>query len=60
MNTETAIRHFGSVQKLAEALRIHRSAVYQWGDQVPPRRALELEKLTRGRLKAPPLEQRVA
>ena len=55
MLTKDAIEHFGSVQKVAAALGIFRSAVYQWGPNVPPRRALELEKLTKGKLKAPPV-----
>lgn len=58
MKTKDAIEHFGGVQKLADALAIQRSAVYQWDENVPPRRALEIEKLTRGKLKAPPMPSR--
>ncbi len=45
------IQHFGSGTELAKALHIHPSAVYQW-KRVPPRRALEIEKLTGGLFQA--------
>lgn len=49
MKTQAAIDHFdGSVAKLAEALRISRAAVYQWGDDVPPLRACQIHVLTGG------------
>lgn len=51
MKTTTAIAHFGSRAKLAKALGISNSAVTQWGKDVPPRRALELERLTHGVLR---------
>lgn len=46
------IAHFGSVNALAQALRIKAAAVYQWGEDLPPRRAYEVERLTNGALKA--------
>lgn len=52
MRTQDAVAHFGSVIKLAEALGIHRSAVYQWQDTVPIGRAYQIEVLTRGALRA--------
>lgn len=52
MKTQDAIKHFGSGRKLAAALGIWPTAVSQWGDKVPPRRAYELERLTGGKLKA--------
>jgi DNA-binding transcriptional regulator YdaS (Cro superfamily) len=52
VKTEDAIQHFGSAAKLARALGIWKTAVSQWGDEVPPRRAFELERLTDGVLKA--------
>jgi transcriptional repressor of cell division inhibition gene dicB len=52
MKTEAAIGHFGSTAKLADVLGITVQAIYQWGDSVPRLRALELEKLTDGRLSA--------
>ena len=47
------IQHFGSGMALAKALGIRPAAVYQW-KTVPPRRALEIEKLTHGLFKAEP------
>lgn len=45
------IQHFGSKAALAKALRIEPQAIYQW-KRIPPRRALEIEKLTHGLFKA--------
>lgn len=45
------IQHFGSKAALAKALRIEPQAIYQW-KRIPPRRALEIEKLTSGLFKA--------
>lgn len=53
METRQAIAHFGSVAALARALGITSQAVYQWGAEVPPRRAFELERITSGALRAP-------
>lgn len=55
MKTSDAIRHFKSKANLARALGITRQSIHDWGDQVPPRRAYELERITGGQLKAPPL-----
>lgn len=52
MKTADAIKYFGGVIKLAAALDINRTAVYQWGDTVPKGRAYEIEVLTKGALKA--------
>lgn len=54
MKTADAIRFYGSVAKLADALNITPQAVYDWGDLVPRGRAFELQVLTRGELKAEP------
>lgn len=54
MRKRDAVKHFGGVKELAAALGIWPTAVAQWGDQVPPRRAYEIEKLTNGKLKADP------
>jgi len=42
------IAHFGSVGAVADALKIRGAAVSQWGENVPVRRAYELEKITGG------------
>lgn len=44
-----AVESLGSVSALARALRITRAAIYQWDEgEVPPKRALEIERVTRG------------
>lgn len=52
MNKSDAVKHFGGVVRLAEALGIQSQAVSQWGEKIPMRRAYEIEKLTGGQLKA--------
>ena len=52
MKKQDAIRHFEGITKLANALGILHSAVSQWGEEVPIRRAFELERITKGILKA--------
>jgi hypothetical protein len=42
MKTADAIRHFGSVRALAEAIQVNRQAIYQWGESVPKARRYEL------------------
>ena len=43
------------VKKLSEALSISHSSVSQWGEIIPEKQALRLEKLTAGELKYDPL-----
>ena len=52
MKKSEAILYFGSQSKLAKALGLQRASVSKWGDEVPPLRALQLEELTNGALKA--------
>jgi hypothetical protein len=52
MKTEDAISYFGSRYAIALALDIAPPSVYRWGDVVPDLRQLQLERLTRGVLKA--------
>ena len=52
MNKNDVIKHFGGASKVAEALGILNSAVSQWGDEIPMRRAFEIERITNGALKA--------
>lgn len=52
MQKTDAIQHFGSQKKLAEALGMKsQSAVSEWPEMVPLGRALQIEKITRGKLK---------
>ena len=50
MYTRDAIKFFGSQKILTEKLGVCRQAIYQWGEVVPWRRALQLEKLSGGKL----------
>ena len=53
MKKSEVLEHFGTMEKVAEALGITRMAVSQWpGDHVPMRRQYELERVTKGELKA--------
>ena len=54
MKKSIAIKHFGGVVKLASALSVSHSSVSQWGDVIPEKQALKLEKITNGKLKYDP------
>lgn len=54
MNKAEVIQHFGSVGETARALGLSQPSVTNWGDQLPILRQLEIERLTRGVLKAGP------
>lgn len=51
IGVKVAVEAFRTRMALAKALGIERSAISQW-DKVPPRRAMEIEALTGGRIKA--------
>lgn len=52
MKTDTAIAHAGSPKALAALLGITPSAISQWGEEVPPGRQLQLQQITKGKLRA--------
>lgn len=52
MKKTDAIKQFGSANALAKALGVTRMAITQWGEDVPQRRAFEIERITNGALKA--------
>lgn len=54
MTTDQAIKHYGTQVKLARALGITQSTVSEWGEFPPKIRQLQLQQITRGRLKAEP------
>lgn len=54
MLTKDAISHYGNQAKLAAALEITSGAISQWGEYPPRLAQLELEKMTKGKLKAEP------
>jgi transcriptional repressor of cell division inhibition gene dicB len=51
MRKEMAIRHYGTQQKLANALGCSQGTVSGWPEVIPLGRAFILEKLTEGALK---------
>lgn len=51
METNEAIKFFGSKSRIARALNLSRVAITRWRGKVPKGRALELEKITNGALK---------
>lgn len=52
MTTQDAIRHYGTVKALAEALDIWPHVIYRWGDRPPMARQYELQVKTKNKLKA--------
>lgn len=52
MKKQEAIQYFGSLVNLAKALGIGHSAISQWSEDIPQRRAYEIERITNGALKA--------
>lgn len=54
MKLSEAVAHFGTEAEVARKLNIRPQAVYQWGDEVPMRRQYQLERMTKGKLKADP------
>lgn len=56
MRKAEVLSHFRTQQKVAEALtaagfRISQRGVSGWGDKIPLDRAVQIEKVTRGKLK---------
>jgi transcriptional repressor of cell division inhibition gene dicB len=54
VRTQAAVDHFGNQAALARALGIKQQSVQDWGEDVPPLRQLQIEKITDGALKADP------
>ncbi|WP_082392422.1 Cro/CI family transcriptional regulator [Parasalinivibrio latis] len=51
MKKKDVIDYYGSQSKAARALRIHRSTISNWPDDVPPLTAYRIERMTKGKLK---------
>ena len=51
---DAMIKWFGSQAEIAKQLGVTRSAVTQWvrSEAIPPQRAIQIEALTKGQLKA--------
>lgn len=66
MKTEEAVKLFGSVRAIAEALRLSVQAIYAWGDTVPALRVYQIREILDARQKvcaadaAPTTEQHAA
>jgi hypothetical protein len=60
MKTQEAIQAFGSIKELAVALGITQPAIYQWGVDVPPLRAYQINDLLAKRAKPDNNEQQAA
>jgi DNA-binding transcriptional regulator YdaS (Cro superfamily) len=54
MKKSQAINYFGGVVKLAATLTVSHSSVSQWGEVIPEKQALKLERITNGKLKYDP------
>jgi hypothetical protein len=52
LKTEEAVRWYGGVKRLADALGVWPQVVYKWGDRPPMARQYEIEVKTKGELKA--------
>ena len=51
MKVKTALDFYITQQILAEALGITQAAVSKWGDLMPEKQALKLDRITNGELK---------
>ncbi len=61
MTKTEAIEHFGNASAVAKALGLSRAAISGWGDEVPLLRQMQIERLTKGKLKADdPLTEKAA
>ncbi len=54
MKKITAVSHFESITQLAKSLGITQAAVSRWGEIIPEKQALRLERITGGTLKYDP------
>jgi hypothetical protein len=54
MTTQEAIKHYKTQTLLAQALGIKQGSVSGWGEYPPALRQLQLQQITRGKLKAEP------
>ena len=54
MRTADVLAHFGSQKNTAKALGIRQPSVAEWGEYPPDKRQLQIERLTRKKLRAEP------
>lgn len=60
MKKAEVVSFFGNQTKVAKALGITHVAVSKWGDDIPQLRAYQIERITKGALKAEPCSQPAA
>ena len=58
MRKDEAVKHFGGVNALADALGIRPASVSEWGDIIPEGRAYQLQVITAGALRVDPIAYR--
>ena len=51
MYKSKVIKHFGKSKDLASALNITSGSISQWGEIIPEKQAMRLERITDGKLK---------
>ena len=54
MRTAAVLQHFKTQKAVADALRIKQPSVALWGEFPPDLRQLQLQRITKGKLKAEP------
>lgn len=52
MKTSDVVAYFGSKKKVADALGVGKSAITNWGENVPESRQYQIELITNGALKS--------
>lgn len=54
MNLEEALKYYGSIKSLADAIGVSRQTIYLWKEKgsIPYSRQAQIELETRGKLKA--------
>jgi hypothetical protein len=46
----SSIKYYGNIVKLSKALAITHGAICQWGEIIPEKQAMRLERITKGKL----------
>lgn len=54
MYKNLVVQYFGGVVKVAEALGLKHPAVSRWGNVIPEKQAMRLERITKGALRYEP------
>jgi len=54
MRKTDVVNHFGFQTKIAKALLISDASVSEWGEIIPEKQAMRLERITEGELKYDP------